>query len=170
MQQTIVVIGLGPKVEGTRHCGHLPDSSRVEHVEQTTWLNDSLHLGIGLCCCVSRLVMQTQHSLETITSPARQCWSTEATKLGNEFSGMTLVCTLRFEHRGHCPCSPSDHLISFGSDWAVHMVQTTGSSAVEGIGLRAVCFKVISFSSSTETASSRSLRLRPLRVPWLYMS
>ena len=84
--------------QGPRHCGHLPDPSWVEHMEQTMWLNDALHPGTGLRCCMSISVMQMQHSLETSTPPTRQCGSPQATKLGNKVSGVTLAYSFKCSH------------------------------------------------------------------------
>ena len=113
--------------QGPRHCGHLSDPRRAEHIEQTMWLNDALHPGTGLRCSMSMGVMQMQHSLETITPPTRQCGSPHATKLGSKASGVTHAYSLRFEHTGHCHCSSSDHVISPGPGSSVHEAQVTGS-------------------------------------------
>ena len=131
-------------------------------MEQTIWLNDALHPGTGLRCCMSMLVMQMQHSLETITSPTRQCGSPQATKLGSKVSGVALAYSFSCSHIEHCHCSLSDHVISSGSGVNVHLTQVTGSS--EEISWRAFCFRSNSSFSYAEILSSRTLRLSSLLV------
>ena len=62
--------------------------------------------------CMSIFVMQIQHSLETSTSPIRQCGSPQATKLDNKVSGVTRAYSFNCSHTGHCHCPLSNQLIS----------------------------------------------------------